>query len=188
MLLYSYISRFSVNPHYQQQLYLRPPFVVFFNFAHKRPTFASTCESGYTLGFRRKIAHKGTHGETGGVLGGGWYHYPRSVPHVHEYSRAGCQNGVLCRFWVLAGCTPEERREPSEQRCAYACRCSEASRPRWAALLCLQLGDVAVLSLCAQYFLNVRGWGGTTMRTGGSMCRRITRISSKRITTALSLW
>ena len=46
MLLYSYISRFSVNPHYQQQLYLRPPFVVFFNFAHKRPTFASTCESG----------------------------------------------------------------------------------------------------------------------------------------------
>ena len=35
-----------MNPHYQQQLYLRPPFVVFFNFAHKRPTFASTCESG----------------------------------------------------------------------------------------------------------------------------------------------
>ena len=71
MLLYSYISRFSVNPHYQQQLYLRPPFVVFFNFAHKRPTFASTCESGYTLGFRRKIAHNGSHAETGGVSDGG---------------------------------------------------------------------------------------------------------------------
>ena len=28
---------------------------------------------------------------------------------------------------------PEERRKPSEQRCAYARRCSEASRPRWAA-------------------------------------------------------
>ena len=87
MLLYSYISRFSVNPHYQQQLYLRPPFVVFFNFAHKRPTFASTCESGYTLGPAQRIAHKGTHGETGGVLGGGWYHYPRSVPHVSETLR-----------------------------------------------------------------------------------------------------
>ena len=37
-----------------------------------------------------------------------------------------------------------------------------ASRPRWAALLCLQLGDVAVFSLCAQYFLNVRGGGGIT--------------------------
>ena len=60
-----------MNPHYQQQLYLRPPFVVFFNFAHKRPTFASTCESGYTLGFRRKIAHNGSHAETGGVSDGG---------------------------------------------------------------------------------------------------------------------
>ena len=33
--------------------------------------FAFTSKSGYTLGFRRKIAHKGTHGETGGVSDGG---------------------------------------------------------------------------------------------------------------------
>ena len=132
MLLYTYISRFPVNPHYQQQLYLRPSFIVFFSLSHKWPMFAFTSESGYTLGFRRKIAHKGTHGETGGVLGGGWYHYPRTVPHVHKHPRAGYQNGALCRFWVLAGGTPEERREPSEQRCAYARRCSEAPRPRWA--------------------------------------------------------
>ena len=46
---------------------------------------------------------------------------------------ARCQNGKLCRFWVLAGDAPEERRKPAEQRCAYARRCSEASRPRWAA-------------------------------------------------------
>ena len=71
MLLYTYISRFSVNPHYQQQLYLRPSLVVFFNFSHKRPTFAFTGESGYTLGFRRKIAHNDPHGETGGVSDGG---------------------------------------------------------------------------------------------------------------------
>ena len=65
------------------------PFLIpLFNFSHKRPTFAFTSESGYTLGFRRKIAHKGTHGETGGVLGGGgWYHYPRTVPHVSETLR-----------------------------------------------------------------------------------------------------
>ena len=49
----------------------KPLFIASFNFSHKRPTFAFTGESGYTLGFRRKIAHKGTHGETGGVLGGG---------------------------------------------------------------------------------------------------------------------
>ena len=43
----------------------KPFFIPIFNFSHKRPTFAFTSESGYTLGFRRKIAHKGTHGETG---------------------------------------------------------------------------------------------------------------------------
>ena len=66
----------------------KPLFIALFNFSHKRPTFDFTSESGYTLGFRRKIAHKGTHGETGGVLGGGWYHYPRSVPHVSETLRS----------------------------------------------------------------------------------------------------
>ena len=43
----------------------KPLLIAFFNFSHKRPTFAFTSESGYTLGFRRKIAHKGLHGETG---------------------------------------------------------------------------------------------------------------------------
>ena len=90
-------------------------------------------ESGYTLGFRRKIAHNGSHGETRGVSDGGWYHYPRTVPHVHKHPRAGYQNGKFCRFWGLVGGAPKERRKPSEQRCAYARRCSEASRPRWAA-------------------------------------------------------
>ena len=32
---------------------------------HKRPTFAFMRESGYTLGFRRRIAHSGLHAETG---------------------------------------------------------------------------------------------------------------------------
>ena len=47
------------------QLRPKPLFIAFFNFSHKRPTFAFTNESGYTLGFRRKIAYKGLHGETG---------------------------------------------------------------------------------------------------------------------------
>ena len=38
-----------------------------------------------------------------GSSGRGRYHYPRSVPHVHKHPRAGCQNGVLCRFGILAG-------------------------------------------------------------------------------------
>ena len=39
-------------------------------------------------------------------------------------------------------------------------RNSDAAPP--GCVICLQLGDVAVFSLCAQYFLNVRGGGGIT--------------------------
>ena len=49
----------------------KPLLIALFNFSHKRPTLAFTSESGYTLGFRRKIAHKGSHGETRGVSDGG---------------------------------------------------------------------------------------------------------------------
>ena len=111
----------------------KPFLIPIFNFSHKRPTFAFTPESGYTLAFANKIAHNGSHAETGGRFGWGWYHYSRSVPHVHQHPRAGYQNGKFCRFWGLVGGAPKERRKPSEQRCAHARRCSEASRPRWAA-------------------------------------------------------
>lgn len=48
----------------------KPLFILIFNFSHKRPTFAFTGESGYTLGPLRKIAHSGSYGETGGVSDG----------------------------------------------------------------------------------------------------------------------
>ena len=47
------------------QLRPKPLFIAFFSLSHKRPTFAFTSESGYTLAFRRRIAHNGSHGETG---------------------------------------------------------------------------------------------------------------------------
>ena len=53
------------------QLRPKPHFIAFFSLSHKRPTFAFTGESGYTLGFRRRIAHSGLHAETGGVSDGG---------------------------------------------------------------------------------------------------------------------
>ena len=45
----------------------KPLLIPFFNFSHKRPTFAFAGESGYTLGFRRRITHSGLHAETGGL-------------------------------------------------------------------------------------------------------------------------
>ena len=111
----------------------KPLLIPIFNFSYKRPTFAFTGESGYTLGPAQRIAHNGTHGETGAVSDGGAI---TTLGAFHTFRKpcvARCQNGKLCRFWVLAGCAPEERRKPSGQRCAYARRCPEASRPRWAA-------------------------------------------------------
>ena len=49
----------------------KPHFIAFFSLSHKRPTFAFTGESGYTLGSAQRIAHNGTHGETGGISDGG---------------------------------------------------------------------------------------------------------------------
>ena len=52
------------------QRWPQPLFIPLFNFSHKRPTFAFAGESGYTLAFWRKIAHKRLHAETGAVSDG----------------------------------------------------------------------------------------------------------------------
>ena len=46
-----------------------------FSFPHKRSMFAFAGESGYTLGFQRRIAHSGLHAETGAFRTG-----PLSLP------------------------------------------------------------------------------------------------------------
>ena len=97
------------------------------------PTFAFTSESGLHTRLCQQDRTQRLTRRNRGRFGWGWYHYSRSVPHVHQHPRAGYQNGKFCRFWGLVGGAPKERRKPSEQRCAYARRCSEASRPRWAA-------------------------------------------------------
>ena len=111
----------------------QPFLIAFFNFSHKWPTFAFTPKAGTHSAFGERshtTAHTAKHGAFRmGVVS----LYPRTVPHVHKHPRAGYQNGVLCRFGGLVKGAPKERKEPSGQRCAYACRCSEASRPRWAA-------------------------------------------------------
>ena len=112
-----------------------------------------------------------------GRFGRGRYHYPRHKPHVHEHPRAGYQNGVLCRFGILAGrCSRRTQKAfgTAMRLCASLFRGVAAPL---GCVICLQLGDVAVFSLCAQYFLNVRGVGGIT--TLGVLC-----VFSKRRTAA----
>ena len=70
----------------------------------------------------------------------------------------------------VAGGTLEEHRKPSEQRCAYACRCPEASRPRWAAQLYLFIGVftfVKDLAGCCQYSSPItKGAADSNIRIG----------------------
>ena len=116
----------------------------FFNFSHKRPTFAFTSESGYTLGFRRRIAHNGSHGETEGVSDGGRYHYPRTVLRGSETLRG---QGVERRTLPLLSLGRVYSRR-TQRACGTAMRlCASLSRGVAAPLgcvICLQLGDVAV--------------------------------------------
>ena len=114
------------------QLRPKPLFIAFFSLSHKRPTFAFTGESGYTLGFRRRIAHSGLHAETGGVSDGGGITTLGAFRTFTNIPGPGIRTASFAAFGAWSG-APKERRKPSEQRCAYARRCPEASRPRWAA-------------------------------------------------------
>ena len=146
------------------QLFLIP----LFNFAHKRPTFAFTSESGYALAFAQRIAHNGSHGETRGVSDGGAI---TTLGAFHTFRKpcvARCQNGKLCRFWVLVGGTLEECREPAEQRCAYARRCSAGVAAPLGCVIFFVSAEIGICTSGAHGFPRVRGTGGIT--TLGALC------------------
>ena len=134
------------------QCWPKPLFIAFFNFSHKRPTFAFTSESGYTLGFRKRIAHKGLHGETRAFRTGGAIITLDTSCTFTNIPGPGVRTANFAAFepWpeVLSKNAESLRDSDALMRVAVP----QASRPRWAALLCLQFGDVAVFSLCAQGF------------------------------------
>ena len=103
--LFSRISSKS----YRHRLYLKLLLIAFFNFSHKRPTFAFTPEIEHTLGSLRKIVHSGLHAETQGFT------------HAAVWSVQ-----LSSRIW-----TENSRRKRMH---AYGvCPLPPASRPRWAA-------------------------------------------------------
>ena len=115
------------------QLRPKPLFIAFFSLSHKRPTFAFTSKSGLHTRLSEKDRTQRLARRNRGLPDGGGITTLGAFHTVRKPCVAGCQNGVLCRFWGLVVGAPKERREPSGQRCAYARRCPEAPRPRWAA-------------------------------------------------------
>ena len=94
-----------------------------------------------------------------GCFGWGRYYYPRSVSHVSETLRGQVSERRTLPLLGLG----RRRSRRTQRACGAAMRlCVSLFRGIAAPLgcvICLQLGDVAVFSLCAQYFLNVRGEG-----------------------------
>ena len=111
----------------------KPHFIAFFSLSHKRPTFAFTGESGYTLGFRRRIAHSGSHAETGAFRTG-----VVSLPSDRS-ARFGnpvwpglkTANFAASGSWL--GVLSKNAESLRDSDAHDARRCPEASRPRWAA-------------------------------------------------------
>ena len=155
------------------------PFLIpLFNFSHKRPTFAFTVESGYTLAFANRIAHNGTHSETGGISDGGGITYPRTVSHVSETLRGrGLERQTLPLLSLGRRCS-----QRTQRACGTAMRlCASLSRRRRgpAGLRCSVCNLVMLLffhSARRAFHTCKRGGGITTL---GAFC-----IFSKRRTAA----
>ena len=145
----------------------KPLFIPVFNFSYKWPTFAFTGESGYTLGFRRRIAHSGLHGETGGVSDGGGITTLGAFRTFTNIPGPGIRTASFAAFGAWSGVLPKNAGSLGTAMRSCASLFRGVAAPL-GCVICLQLGDVAVFSLCAQYFLNVRGGGGIT--TIGVLC------------------
>ena len=99
----------------------------------KRPTFAFADESGYTLGCRRRIAHKGSHAETG-VFRTGVVSLPSErFTCFGNPAWPGVRTANFAAFWswseALLKDTESLRNSDARMRVAVP----QASRPRWAA-------------------------------------------------------
>ena len=139
----------------------KPLFIPAFNFSYKWPTFAFTGESGYTLGFRRRIAHSGLHGETG-AFRMGVVSLPSERSARSQTSPARVSERQTLPLWGLdRGCSRRMQRAFG----AAMRLCASLLRGVAAPLGCVIFfasAEVAAYTLCAQCFLYVRGGDGIT--------------------------
>ena len=114
----------------------KPLLIALFNFSHKRPTFAFTSESGYTLAFRRRIAHSGLHAETGGVSDGGGIITLGAFRTFANLPGPGVRTAYFAAFGSWSGVLPKNAESLRNSDALMRVAVPKASRPRWAALPC----------------------------------------------------
>ena len=111
----------------------KPLLIALFNFSHKRPTFAFTSESGYTLAFRRRIAHNGSHGETGGISDGGGITTLGPFRTFTNIPGPGIRTAYFAAFGSWSGVLPKNAESLRDSDALMRVAVPKASRPRWAA-------------------------------------------------------
>jgi len=105
-----------------------------------------------------------------GRFGWGWYHCPRSVPHVSETLRGRVsERQTLPLLGLGRGCS-----QRTQRAFGTAMRlCASLSRGVAAPLGCVIFfasAEIAVCISCAQGFLRVRGMGGITTLSAFTCC------------------
>ena len=107
------------------QLRPKPLFIAFFSLSHKRPTFAFTVESGYTLAFANRIAHSGSQGETG-VLWMGALSLPSDrFARSGNPAWPGGRTAYFAAFGSWPGVLPKNAESLRDSDAHDARRCSE---------------------------------------------------------------
>ena len=111
----------------------KPLLIAFFNFSHKRPTFAFTPESGYTLGFRRRIAHSGLHAETGAFRTGVVSLPSERSARFGNPAWPGFKTANFAALGSWPGVLPKNAESLRNSDALMRVAVPKASRPRWAA-------------------------------------------------------
>ena len=111
----------------------KPFLIPLFNFSHKRSTFAFTHESGYTLGFRRRIAHSGLHAETGAFRTGVVSLPSERFTRFGNPAWPGVRTAYFAAFGAWSWVLPKNAESLRDSDALMRVAVPKASRPRWAA-------------------------------------------------------
>ena len=187
MLLYTYISRFSVNPHYQQKrkirqschhkFYLPTAFHSAFQLLAQTATFAFIGKSGYTLAFANRIAHKGLHGETRAFRMGVVSLPSERFTRFGNPAWPGIRTANFAAFGAWSGVLPKNAESLRNSDALMRVAVPQASRPRRAARSFPFLSKLRLVRPVLRAFRVCKA--GSAITTLGALC-----MFSKRWTAA----
>ena len=146
----------------------KPLLIQIFNFSHKRPTFVFAGESGYTLGFAQRIAHGGSHAETGGVSGGGAITTLGAFRTFTNIPGPGIRTAYFAAFGSWTGAFPENTESLRDSDALMRVAVPRRRGPVGLRDLFLLLSELRLTHHVFSAFRMCETWGGIT--TLGVLC------------------